>query len=200
MKSYNSFIKEAKNEKVAVVTFGRLNPPSIGHSKLIDVMLGVAKRNSGTPMVFLSHTQNSKKDPLDYRTKVKICQKAFGRNIVKNDTVNNPFDVVYKLRDEGYTHVYFVAGSDRVPQYTTMFKKYSGHPDKDKDIGVKLQVVSGGDRDPDADNAEGMSAGKMRTFAMENDYEHFVLASPDKLSVPDVKKLFIAVRKAMGAK
>ena len=199
MKSYTQFIKEAKKEKVAVVTFGRMNPPTIGHQKLVDQVLRVAQGQKGTPHVFVSHTQKKDKDPLDYNTKIKIAQKAFGK-VVKKDSVNNPFDVVYKMRDEGYSHVFFVAGSDRVPQYNAMFKKYSGHPDPEKDIRVELQVVSAGDRDPDSDSAEGMSASKMRAFAKENDYSHFVLGSPEKLREPDVKKMFIAVRKAMGVK
>ena len=199
MKSYTQFLKEAKKEKTAVVTFGRMNPPTIGHQKLVDNVLRVAKQNSADPFVFLSHTQKKDKDPLDYNTKIKIASKAFGK-VVKKDSVNNPFDVVYKMRDEGYTHVFFVAGSDRVPQYNAMFKKYSGHPDPEKDIGVELQVVSAGERDPDSDKAEGMSASKMRAFAMDNDYEHFMLGSPEKLREPDVKKMFMAVRKAMGAK
>ena len=199
MKSYTQFIKEAKKEKGAVVTFGRMNPPTIGHQKLVDQVLRVAQGQKGTPHVFVSHTQKKDKDPLDYKTKIAIAGKAFGK-VVKKDTVNNPFDVVYKMRDEGYTHVFFVAGSDRVPQYNAMFKKYSGHPDPEKDIGVELQVVSAGDRDPDSDSAEGMSASKMRAFAKENDYSHFVLGSPEKLREPDVKKMFIAVRKAMGVK
>ena len=199
MKSYTQFIKEAKKEKGAVVTFGRMNPPTIGHQKLVDQVLRVAQGQKGTPHVFVSHTQKKDKDPLDYNTKIKIAQKAFGK-VVKKDSVNNPFDVVYKMRDEGYSHVFFVAGSDRVPQYNAMFKKYSGHPDPEKDIGVELQVVSAGDRDPDSDSAEGMSASKMRAFAKENDYSHFVLGSPEKLREPDVKKMFIAVRKAMGVK
>ena len=199
MKSYPQFIKEAKKEQVAVVTFGRMNPPTIGHQKLVDQVLRVAQGQKGTPHVFVSHTQKKDKDPLDYKTKIAIAGKAFGK-VVKKDTVNNPFDVVYKMRDEGYTHVFFVAGSDRVPQYNAMFKKYSGHPDPEKDIGVELQVVSAGDRDPDSDSAEGMSASKMRAFAKENDYSHFVLGSPEKLREPDVKKMFIAVRKAMGVK
>ena len=199
MKSYTQFLKEAKKEKTAVVTFGRMNPPTIGHQKLVDNVLRVAKQNGADPYVFISHSQNPKKDPLDYNTKVKIAQKAFGK-VVQKGKENNPFDVVYKMRDEGYTHVFFVAGSDRVPQYNAMFKKYSGHPDPEKDIGVELQVVSAGDRDPDSDSAEGMSASKMRAFAMENDYSHFMLGTPKKLREPDVKKMFMAVRKAMGAK
>ena len=199
MKSYTQFLKEAKNEKVAVVTFGRMNPPTIGHQKLVDQVLRVAQGLKGTPHVFVSHTQKKDKDPLDYNTKIKIAQKAFGK-VVKKDTVNNPFDVVYKMRDEGYTHVFFVAGSDRVPQYNAMFKKYSGHPDPEKDIGVELQVISAGDRDPDSDGAEGMSASKMRAMAMDNNYEQFSIGAPEKLREPDIKKMFIAVRKAMGAK
>lgn len=199
MKSYTQFLKEAKNEKVAVVTFGRMNPPTIGHQKLVDQVLRVAQGQKGTPHVFVSHTQKKDKDPLDYNTKIKIAQKAFGK-VVKKDTVNNPFDVVYKMRDEGYTHVFFVAGSDRVPQYNAMFKKYSGHPDPEKDIGVELQVISAGDRDPDSDGAEGMSASKMRAMAMDNNYEQFSIGAPEKLREPDIKKMFIAVRKAMGAK
>ena len=199
MKTYTQFLKEAKNEKVAVVTFGRMNPPTIGHQKLVDEVLRVARSNKGEPMVFLSHTQKKDKDPLDYNTKVAIAGKAFGK-VIKKDTVNNPFDVVYKMRDEGYTHVFFVAGSDRVPQYNAMFKKYSGHPDPEKDIGVELQVISAGDRDPDSDGAEGMSASKMRAMAMDNNYEQFSIGAPEKLREPDIKKMFIAVRKAMGAK
>ena len=199
MKSYTQFIKEAKKEKVAVVTFGRMNPPTIGHQKLVDQVLRVAQGQKGTPHVFVSHTQKKDKDPLDYNTKIKIAQKAFGK-VVKKDAVNNPFDVVYKMRDEGYTHVFFVAGSDRVPQYNAMFKKYSGHPDPEKDIGVELQVISAGDRDPDSDGAEGMSASKMRAMAMDNNYEQFSIGAPEKLREPDIKKMFIAVRKAMGAK
>ena len=199
MKSYTQFIKEAKKEKVAVVTFGRMNPPTIGHQKLVDQVLRVAQGQKGTPHVFVSHTQKKDKDPLDYKTKIAIAGKAFGK-VVKKDTVNNPFDVVYKMRDEGYTHVFFVAGSDRVPQYNAMFKKYSGHPDPEKDIGVELQVISAGDRDPDSDGAEGMSASKMRAMAMDNNYEQFSIGAPEKLREPDIKKMFIAVRKAMGAK
>ena len=199
MKSYTQFLKEAKKEKTAVVTFGRMNPPTIGHQKLVDNVLRVAKQNSADPFVFLSHTQKKDKDPLDYNTKIKIASKAFGK-VVKKDSVNNPFDVVYKMRDEGYTHVFFVAGSDRVPQYNAMFKKYSGHADPEKDIGVELQVISAGDRDPDSDGAEGMSASKMRAMAMDNNYEQFSIGAPEKLREPDIKKMFIAVRKAMGAK
>ena len=199
MKSYTQFIKEAKKEKVAVVTFGRMNPPTIGHQKLVDQVLRVAQGQKGTPHVFVSHTQKKDKDPLDYKTKIAIAGKAFGK-VVKKDTVNNPFDVVYKMRDEGYTHVFFVAGSDRVPQYNAMFKKYSGHADPEKDIGVELQVISAGDRDPDSDGAEGMSASKMRAMAMDNNYEQFSIGAPEKLREPDIKKMFIAVRKAMGAK
>ena len=199
MKSYTQFIKEAKKEKVAVVTFGRMNPPTIGHQKLVDNVLRVARQNSADPFVFLSHTQKKDKDPLDYKTKIAIAGKAFGK-VVKKDDVNNPFDVVYKMRDEGYTHVFFVAGSDRVPQYNAMFKKYSGHADPEKDIGVELQVISAGDRDPDSDGAEGMSASKMRAMAMDNNYTQFSIGAPEKLREPDIKKMFMAVRKAMGAK
>tara|TARA_B100000287_G_scaffold399158_1_gene417158 strand:- start:35 stop:631 length:597 start_codon:yes stop_codon:yes gene_type:complete len=198
MKTYTQFVREAKG-KTAVVTFGRMNPPTIGHQKLVDEVLRVAKQNGATPHVFVSHTQKKPKDPLDYNTKVAIAGKAFGK-VVQKDKANNPFDVVYKMRDEGYDTVFFVAGSDRVPQYNAMFKKYSGHPDPEKDIGVELQVVSAGERDPDADGAEGMSASKMRALAMENDYANFMLGAPEKLREPDVKKMFVAVRKAMGAK
>jgi len=202
MKTYTQFIREAKNEKVAVVTFGRMNPPTIGHQKLVQTVSRVAQQQGGKPMVFVSKTQDKKKDPLDYDTKFKICQKAFGKNLMvysKNKS-DNPFSIVYRLKAEGYGKVMFIAGSDRVPGYTAMFKKYSGHADKDKDIGVDLQVISAGERDPDADGAEGMSASKMRAFAKDNDYSHFMLGSPEKLKEPDVKKMFIAVRKGMGVK
>ena len=194
MKTFRQF-REAK-EKTAVVTFGRMNPPTIGHQKLVDNVLRVARQNSADPFVFLSHTQKKDKDPLDYKTKIAIAGKAFGK-VVKKDDVNNPFDVVYKMRDEGYTHVFFVAGSDRVPQYNAMFKKYSGHPDPEKDIGVELQVVSAGERDPDSDSAEGMSASKMRAAAVQSDFNSFRAGMPRTISDRDCRELMDKIRDIM---
>jgi len=102
------------------------------------------------------------------------------------------------MRDEGYTHVFFVAGSDRVPQYNAMFKKYAGHPDPEKDIGVELQVISAGERDPDADGAEGMSASKLREFAKNAQSVEFMEGCTDKLSTGDKMALMTDVRDGLG--
>jgi hypothetical protein len=177
--------------KKVVIAFGRLNPITNGHEKLANKIKSVAKSNSAVAKLYLSHSTNPKKDPLEYQTKIKFAKKAFG-NIVTASPAKTIFEALQEL-DGKFDEVIVVAGSDRVSEFDTMIKKYNGNLYNFK----TLEAVSAGERDPDAEGVEGMSASKMRGFAAKNDFESFKKGVPSKLSETDAKKLFDEVRKGM---
>tara|TARA_E500000178_G_scaffold89293_1_gene88189 strand:+ start:6762 stop:7643 length:882 start_codon:yes stop_codon:yes gene_type:complete len=180
--------------KKAVLAFGRLNPPTIGHSKLVDQI----KKHDGDHYLFLSQTQKPKTDPLDFATKLKFAKKFFPSINVGHSSVRTPVQALEMLQGLGYTDLIFVAGSDRVDGFQNMFDTYNGKPDKTGKIPFKfntLKVVSAGERDPDADGAEGMSASKMRVAAAEGNLESFAQGVPDQKLA---KTMYDAVRKGMG--
>jgi hypothetical protein len=184
--------------KKAVLAFGRLNPPTIGHEKLV----GQIKKYDGDHYLFLSQTQKPKTDPLDFATKLKFAKQSFPGINVGHQSVRTPVQALEMLQGLGYTDLIFVAGSDRVDGFQKMFDTYNGKPDKSGKIPFKfntLKVVSAGERDPDAEGAEGMSASKMRLAAAEGNLEAFaqgVPATAKKLA----KAMYDAVRKGMGVK
>lgn len=159
--------------KIAVVTFGRMNPPTLGHYKLVQKLRHVAQLTGGDPMVFLSHSHDSKKNPLDYSTKFKYAKKAFGK-LVQGSLSRNIIQVMQELEKFGYDKVILVVGSDRVQEMSKLLKDYNG---KDYNIN-EIKVVSAGERDPDADDVSGMSASKMREFAEIQDLNHFKQGLP----------------------
>ena len=178
--------------KKAVIAWGRMNPPTIGHEKLVHRVTAVAKREGGEPKIYLSHTQNAKKDPLHYRDKIKYAQRAFG-NIVKPSTSRTIIELMKELQKAGYKQVTVVAGSDRVPEYNKLLKKYNG---KDYTFD-KIKVVSAGQRDPDAEGVSGMSATKVRQAATSGDMKLFQTGVPSNLSKRDVAHLYNKLRKSM---
>ena len=174
-------------EKAATLAFGRMNPPTIGHKKLVDV---VAKQ-SGDPFLFITHTQKPKTDPLDFQTKLKFATKFFPNVTVGDSSVNTIIKALQKLESMGYTSITYVAGSDRVDDFKNLITKYNG-----KDYNFKnIEIVSAGERDPDADGAEGMSASKMRAAAMSDDFDAFKQGVVDQSLA---NALYDAVRKGMG--
>jgi len=169
MKTYRRFIIEAKNQKTAVFAFGRMNPPTVGHSKLILKVLEVAKKEGGTPMVYPSKTEDKKSNPLSFKTKVKVLKDVFG-NIINTDTsIKTPFDVITSLNDN-YERVIFVVGSDRVREFQRNMSRYV---DNDLDNIKDFSVVSAGERDPDAEGVSGMSGSKMRDFVVKGRFGKF---------------------------
>ena len=199
MKTFRQF-KENKGQK-AVITFGRFNPPTVGHGKLIDAL---AKASSGgyTPIVYMSHSQDSKKNPLDYNTKQKWMKKFFGRkvNIMKSNA-RQIFQIVTELYAQGYKELRMVVGSDRVREFDTLIKKYNGSKGKHGYYNFdSIQIISAGERDPDSDDlVSGMSASKMRAAAEEGDFDSFKLGVASK-SLKDQEGLYKEVRKGMGIK
>jgi nicotinic acid mononucleotide adenylyltransferase len=178
--------------KKAVVSWGRFNPPTIGHEKLVIKLASLAKRERGDPRVYLSHTQHPKKDPLSYREKIRFARAAFG-SIVKPSTSRTIIELMKELQRDGYKQVTIVAGSDRVDEYTTLLNKYN-----DKEYSFdQIKVVSAGERDPDAPGAEGMSATKLRQAAVSGDEKLFHTGAPTNLSKAQKTKLYKLVRKGM---
>jgi len=200
MKSFSRYLTEGQN--TIVFSFGRMNPPTVGHGKLLDKMKSVAGQN--TYRMYLSKSHDVKRNPLKYKDKIKWCRKFFpkhGRNVVYDNTIINTFDVVTKLHKEGFTDVIMVVGSDRVREFDILLKKYNGVKARHGLYDFKsIKVVSAGERDPDAEGVTGMSASKMRASAAKNDFASFVKGVPRNVNNKEMRKVFNEVRSGMGLK
>ncbi len=198
MRSFKDMLSESKGQ--IVFTFGRFNPPTTGHEKLIDKVASVA--GSNPYRIYPSHTQNPKKDPLPYSLKVAYMRKMFPRhkrNIIASKDGRTAIQIAEMLYKEGFTDLVMVAGSDRVKEFSTLLNRYNDAPDKKGNQLFKfdsVQVVSAGERDPDAEGVEGMSASKMRAAATAGDFDSFKTGLPSGFR--DALKLYNDVRKYMG--
>ena len=181
-----------------VITFGRFNPPHVGHEKLINRVADEAHSSGADYMIYPSHSNDPKKNPLDFGTKLNAMQHMFPSHAsnIANDPQNgrNIFDVLKNLHTQGYDSVKVVVGDDRVKEFTNMTSKYNG---KTYNFG-KLDVVSAGERDPDSDDVEGMSASKMRKAAMENDYDAFKKGLPKDMAAKEAKAIYMQLRRSMN--
>jgi len=200
MKTYKSFMTEEKGD-TAIFTFGRFNPPTLGHEKLVTAVANVARREGGEYFVYPSHSQDAKKNPLDQATKAKYMKMMFPKhkgNIVISSGIN-VLEIASELHDKGYTNLVMVVGSDRVKDFQSLLDRYNG--DENKAHGFydfdTIKVVSAGERDPDAEGVAGMSASKMRQSAVEGDYKTFRSGIPSSLNDKDTKKMFNDIRKGM---
>ena len=158
----NPKLEEAKN-KTVVLGWGRMNPITIGHEKLANKIKDVAKKNNATPLIYLTHSQNAKKDPLQYSDKIRFAQKAFG-NVVQKSNSKTIIQVMQELQGK-FNNLILIVGSDRIKEFETLLNKYNG---KDYTFD-SIKIVSAGERDADADGVEGMSASKMREAASTAD-------------------------------
>ena len=182
--------------KSIAFAFGRFNPPTIGHEKLMDMTRG-ANRNY---RIYASQTQDAKRNPLTHTKKVKYMKDMFPvhKRKISRDKLATAIDVLVKLYKEKYTDVVMIAGSDRVAEFDNLLKKYNGVKAKHGFYKFKsIRVVSAGERDPDAEGLSGMSASKMRKAAQDNKYGTFKQGVPRKYNG---KELFKAVQKAMGTR
>ena len=199
IRSFTQYISE--ETKNVTFVFGRFNPPTIGHQKLFDKLKSVA--GSDQYRVYASKSQDPKKNPLDFKTKVKFLRRMFpqhARSVMSDSDVRMPLDIAVKLYDQGYTNVTMVAGSDRVNEFTALLNKYNGVESKHGfyKFNNGIKVISAGERDPDAEGVSGMSASKMRSAASDNDMETFGKGVPG--GAKEITDLFNAVRKGMGLK
>ena len=154
--------------------------------------------------VYLSHSQDAAKNPLQYKEKIKFARKMFprhARQIIMDPSARNVFDIAVKLYNDGFKNVAMVVGSDRLREFDILLNKYNGKKGKHGFYNfAKITVLSAGDRDPDADGAEGMSASKMRQAAADGDFTKFSQGLPKSASNPDAKSLYNSVRKGMNLK
>jgi hypothetical protein len=179
------------------VVFGRFNPPTVGHEKLLKS----AKRISagGDIKIYPSRTQDPKKNPLDASKKIKYMKlmfPEFEENIINDPEMKSIFNVLVTANEEGYSSVNIVVGSDRQAEFENLAQKYNG----DLYNFDLIRVVSAGVRDADAEGVEGMSASKMRKAVMDNDFASFRRGTPKTLDDGDTQTLFDAVRQGMGIK
>lgn len=185
-------LDEAKREGTAVISFGRMNPVTSGHEVLVNKVVSTALDMNGTPLIFLSHSSDAKKNPLSYDDKIAFAKTAFGSSIIQKSNARTIIDVAKQLQSK-YSDLVVVVGSDRVKEFESLLNKYNG-----KDYNYdSIQVVSAGERDPDADDVTGMSASKMRALAKDGNMSSFKKGLPRKLQ-RNVKKVYTAVRDGMG--
>ena len=178
------------------ITFGRFNPPTTGHEKLLDKVSREAKSNGGEYRIYPSRSEDPKKNPLDAGTKIKYMRMAYpdhANAIVDNGDMRTIFDVLTALDSDGYSSVNIVVGGDRVSEFNSLAQKYNG----ELYTFDEIKVTSAGERDPDAEGVEGMSASKMRKAAAEDDFDAFSQGTPEGLGKDGSEKLFLTLRQAM---
>lgn len=188
----NRYLTESKSDSV-VFTFGRTNPPTIGHSKLIQTVISTAKKQGADHVIYLSQTHKPPKDPLEWSYKRRLVQAMFpGVNISGDSAIKTPFAALEELA-KYYENITMVVGDDRVAEFGNKMAPYA------EQWGVKnFEVVSAGARDPDADGVEGMSASKARKFAEDGDYEGFAKSLSDNLSDGVKRDVYDKIRAADG--
>jgi len=184
---------EEQKQKAVVLSFGRLNPITSGHAKLVDKIKSVAKDEGAQPHLYLSHSQDKAKNPLEYDEKYKYARQAFGA-VVKKSRSRTIIEVLKEL-DKKFDRVIIVVGSDRIREFESLLNRYNGREYNYDSI----EVVSAGERDPDAEGVTGMSASKMRALAAQGDYDSFVKGLPKKLqSKRTAQEIFDTIRERMG--
>jgi hypothetical protein len=176
-------------------TFGRFNPPTVGHEKLLDAVASVP--DVAEYRIYPSRVSDGKKNPLEPGYKVGVMKKAYPKHaeqIVNSGNTKNIFDVMQGFAKDGYSEVTLVVGDDRVQEFQGLLEKYNGNLYE----FATINVVSAGARDPDAEGVEGMSASKLRAAAAEGDFKTFRSGIPKALKDDEVEKLLGRVRSGMG--
>ena len=189
-----------KTKGTLTVAFGRFNPPTIGHQQLMDVAANAAAGDEdGQYLIFPSRSQDKKKNPLDPDTKISYMQRFYPNhagNIVNDPNTKTIFDVLKMAHNDGYSGVRIVGGADRVKEFEKLSNNYNGQLYQFDNI----EVISAGERDPDAKGVEGMSASRMRLAAAENDFKTFRSGLPPGVKRSEAKELFDILRGSMNVK
>jgi nicotinic acid mononucleotide adenylyltransferase len=171
------FLRE-DDRSTAVFAFGRFNPPTIGHEKLIQKVQSMAKQVNGKGFIFLSHKQNNRTDPLTFKQKQDyINSQIQDPNLeIGNSTANTIIKALQVIQSQGRTRIIMVAGSDRIAEFQKLLNQYNGKPDKQGNLLYKFEfidVVNAGQRDPDEEGVAGASASKARELAMKGKEQEF---------------------------
>jgi len=186
-----------KTKGTLTVAFGRFNPPTTGHEKLLNTV--ASSSDDGDYVIIPSRSQDKKKNPLDPDMKVSVMKQMFPQHSEKiiNDPGNKTiFDILKRAHNDGYAGVRIVGGADRQKEFDKLVNNYNGKMYQFDNIEVR----SAGDRDPDSDSVEGMSASKQRKAAAENDFDNFLKGVPTSMNKKAARELFDNVRKSMNIK
>lgn len=198
--SFKNFLVE--EGKTLYFVWGRMNPPTAGHEKLLDYLKGKAGRNPFR--IYLTQSEDKNKNPIPYIQKVKFARKGFpqyGRQIMMEKKLKTIFDAMTSFYNEGFKRVVIVAGEDRVREYEITLNKYNGVKSKHGFYNFeKITVLNAGKRDPESKSVEGVSGTKLRGFAEKGDFTKFAQYMPKRLSNADTKAVYNAVRKGIGLK
>ena len=191
------FLKE-DDRSTAVFAFGRFNPPTIGHQKLIEKVQSMAGQVNGKAYIFLSHKQNNKTDPLSFKDKQSYIQKYYPDVIVGDQTANTIIKALQVIQAQGRTRIVMVAGSDRVAEFQKLLNQYNGKPDKAGNELYKfdyIDVVNAGQRDPDEEGVTGASASKARELANKGQWHEFAKIA---MGGSDSKAVYNKIQDALG--
>ncbi len=191
------FLRE-DDRATAVFAFGRFNPPTIGHQKLLDKVVSMTKQVNGKGYVFLSQKQNNKTDPLTFKEKQDYLQMFYPNIAIGDAGVKTIIQALQKIQAEGRTRILMIAGSDRVAEFQKLLNQYNGKPDKQGNDLYKfdsIDVVSAGERDPDQEGAAGASASKARELAnkgQEHEFSKIIMGGNNG------KKLYDIIQDRLG--
>ena len=179
-----------------VVVFGRFNPPTIGHEKLLKAAAKQAEKRGYELRIYPSRSQDAKKNPLTPQMKISYMRQMFpdyADNIIDDKGAKTIFNVLTGANQEGHTNMMIMVGADRLSEFQGLSHKYNG----DLYNYDNLEVVSAGERDPDSDDVTGMSASKLRLAAAEGDFKKFAKGVPNTMSNQDKMELFNVLRRSM---
>ena len=182
----------------AVFAFGRFNPPTIGHQKLIETVLSTAEKANGKAYLFLSHKQNNKTDPLTFQEKQAYVQQFYPKLAVGDPTANTIIKALQVIQAQGRTRLIMVAGSDRVGEFEKLLNQYNGKPDKQGNDLYNfddIKVVNAGQRDPDDEGVSGASASKARELAAKGQWHEF---SKIAMGGDESKLVYNKIQDALG--
>ena len=187
--------KTKRGSDALTLVFGRFNPPTTGHKKLLDTAKGISGDNDFR--IYPSRSHDPKKNPLDPGTKIKFMKKMFAdyeEEIVNEKDMRTIFDVLMTAQEEGYKEITIVVGSDRLGEFKNLATKYNG----DLYNFDSIAVVPGGTRDSDAEGVEGMSASKIRKAVKDDDRKAFERGIPSSIGDEEINNLWNELKRSMG--
>lgn len=162
-------------EKEVILSFMRMQPPTLGHEKVIDKMRTLGRTNQADVRVYLSHGVDTNNNPLEYRQKMRLAKKAFG-DVMYPSNAKTLLDVLEEVSKE-FDFIRLVVGSDRVDRMEQVMRKYA------KDFGItEWEIVNAGVRNPDSSDIRlAISGTRMRELAAKDDVIGFSEGLPLKL-------------------
>ena len=191
MKTFRQHFNEQAEKKTIVFAYGRFNPPTVAHNMLINKVIEVAKQQQGDYFIIPSHSiKPPDKNPLSAEQKIKILKYMVPDSSRIGTFGETYISALQKLQEMGYNNVIQIAGSDRIPEFSMLANKYNGKPDKTGQIVFNFnnfEFVSAGNRDPDSEGMEGMSASKLRNLASNGNIEEFKTGMAE--TIPDAIKM-----------